>query len=89
MSRARDRRKAMLGDRLEPVVKTTIRRPHDGSMAKSGIVHFTDADDNVVLAVWVEARPTKRGMEPVVHTQSKTHLVNLTAQVHEPAEEAR
>lgn len=52
-NKARERRKAMLGARLEPVVKTVIRQPYDTSVAKSGVVHFLDADDNVVAAVTI------------------------------------
>lgn len=50
-NKARTHRKAMLGRRLEPVTKTVIRHPYDGSMAKSGLVHFTDDEDNTVASV--------------------------------------
>lgn len=54
MATSRERRKQMLRNRLEPVAKTVIREPYDTSMAKSGLVHFLDSDDQPVVAVTVE-----------------------------------
>lgn len=54
MSKARERRKQMLRNRLEPVVKNVLREPYDTSTAKSGLVHFLDKDDNRIVAVAVE-----------------------------------
>lgn len=54
MNKARDRRKQMLRNRLEPVTKTVLRQPYDTTMAKSGLVHFLDKDDRPIVAVTVE-----------------------------------
>lgn len=55
---ARERRQVMMGGKLEPKLERTVRtKPSwDGSMAKTGVVIFEDADgaEPLSLSAWWE-----------------------------------
>jgi hypothetical protein len=76
---ARARRKAMLSPgRLEPVTRTVIRAPWDGTKAKTGRAVFLDADDEAVVSVTV----TRDAHGRLVVEMTSTEPVVVATQVY-------
>lgn len=76
MSKARERRKAMLGRRLEPIARTTLRVPYDGSMAKSGAVSFVGDSDEPIVQIIVFRHSDGRLMVMTTSAEDVTHVEN-------------
>lgn len=76
MSKARERRKAMLGRRLEPIVRKAIRVPYDGSEAKTGAVSFVGDSDEPIVQVIVFRHADGRLMVMTTSAEDVTHVEN-------------